>query len=73
MEPISAALTAFGIAILLISWGMMLITSFKEDMTWGLSTLFLPPLSYLYGLFQWSKAKEPILAAVLGLVLLILA
>lgn len=73
MDPLSAALITFGSAILLVSWIMLLINSFREDFTWGLCTLFLPPLSYLYGLFHWSKANEPILFAVLGCVLIILA
>lgn len=73
MEPMSAALITFGSVILLVSWVLLLITSFKEDITWGLCTLFLPPLSFVYGLFRWSKANEAILLALLGLVLLILA
>ncbi|MEX1031740.1 MAG: hypothetical protein WDZ30_00125 [Cellvibrionaceae bacterium] len=73
MEPVSAALITFGGALLLASWIMLIITSFTEDMTWGLCSLFLPPLAYLYGLFRWPKAHEAILAAVLGWVLIILA
>lgn len=73
MDPLSAALTTFGIAILLASWIMLIIYSFREDMTWGLCSLFLPPVSYLYGLFHWSKANEPVLFALLGCALLILA
>ncbi|MCW8195382.1 hypothetical protein F6455_11340 [Proteobacteria bacterium 005FR1] len=73
MEPITAAMITFGSAILLVSWVLLLITSFKEDFTWGLITLLLPPISYIYALFRWSKAKEAILLAALGLLLLILA
>lgn len=73
MEPVSAALLTFGGAILLVSWIMLIIYSFQDDFTWGLFSLFLPPLGYFYGLFRWSKAKAPILAAVLGWILVILA
>jgi len=73
MDPISAALLTSGIVLLAASWFLLLITSFREDFTWGLCTLFVPPLAYLYGLFRWSKANEPILFAVGGIVLLALA
>ena len=73
MEPLSAALTTFGGAILLASWIMLIITSFREDFTWGLSSVFVPPFAYFYGLFQWSKAKAAILFAVLGWILIFLA
>jgi hypothetical protein len=73
MEPLSAALITFGGAILLASWIMLIITSFKEDITWGLCALFLPPLAYFYGLFRWSKAHDAILIAALGCLLLVLA
>jgi len=73
MEPLSAALVTFGVAILLISWVMMIITSFQEDFTWGLSSVFVPPFAYFYGLFKWSKAKTAILFAVLGWILIFLA
>ena len=70
MEASVAALNTFGVICLLASWVLMLIVSFKEDFTWGLVTLFLPPLSYLYGLFDMSKAGGAILFALIGLVLI---
>lgn len=73
MEPLSAALITFGVAILVISWIMLVITSFREDYTWGLSSVFLPPFAYFYGLFKWQYAKEAILFAVLGWILIFLA
>lgn len=73
MDPMSAMLTTAGIALLLLSWGLLLATSFKEDFTWGLCTIFLPPLSYLYGFVRWSRAQEPLLVGLLGLALLVCA
>ena len=73
MEPIAAALTTFGIALLLVSWLLLIVTSFREDFTWGLSAVFLPPFAYFYGLFKWQKAHEAILFAVLGWILIYLA
>ncbi len=73
MDPISATLITFGIVILVASWVMLLVTSFKEDFSWGLCSVFLPPLAYFYGLFNWAKAGESILFAMLGLILVFLA
>lgn len=73
MEPISAALVTFGLAILASSWIMLIITSFKEDFTWGLSAVFVPPFAYFYGLFKLDKAGTAILFAILGWVLIFLA
>ena len=73
MEPDSATLQTFGVVLLLGSWLVMLQESFDEDFTWGLTTLFLPPLSYFYGIFAWEKAKEAIWLSVLGWILIFLA
>lgn len=72
MEPLSASFITFGVLILLISWVNLLILSFKEDYSWGLSTLFLPPLSYLYGLFALEKAGASIGLAIIGFGLIFL-
>ena len=44
MEATTATLYTFGAAMLLTSWVLLLITSWKEDYAWGLCSLFLPPL-----------------------------
>jgi hypothetical protein len=66
MDASSATLFTFGLASLLMSWVLLLITSWKEDFTWGLFTLLLPPVSYLYALSQPSKAGAPIVFAIAG-------
>ena len=66
MEAGTATLMTFGVAALLASWVLLLITSWKEDYAWGLCTLFLPPLSYLYALARLDKAGDAILTAILG-------
>lgn len=72
MDPVSAVLLTFGLALLVASWGLLLVSSFREDFTWGLCTVFLPPLAYFYGLFNWSKAGDSIIVGVIGLFLIIL-
>ena len=73
MEAGSAVLLTLGSATLAISWILLLITSWKEDYTWGLCTVFLPPLSYLYALSRLDKAGEALLVAVIGWVMIFFA
>ena len=73
MEATTAAMTTFGVATLLASWVLLLITAWKEDYAWGLCTVLLPPLSYLYALFRLDKAGQPLLVALVGWVLILLA
>ena len=73
MDAASAALLTMGAALLLTSWILLMIASWKEDYAWGLCTLFLPPLSYLYALTRLDKAGESLLVAVVGWALVWLA
>jgi hypothetical protein len=73
MEPTSALLMTLGAAILLASWVLLLIESSREDFAWGLCSLLLPPLSYLYGVFRLDKAGEALALAVVGWLLIFLA
>jgi hypothetical protein len=73
MEPASALLMTFGAVALLASWVLLLIASSREDFTWGLCTLLLPPFSYLYGLFRLDAAGESLLLAAIGWSLIFLA
>lgn len=71
MDPMSAVLLTFGTILVLAGWVQLLITSFKDDYTWGLSTLFLPPISYLFGFFSWDKAKDAMKLTIIGWLLII--
>lgn len=73
MEPESAVLLTFGLATLLVSWILLLITAWKEDYAWGLFALLLPPLAYLYGLFRLDKAGQSLLVAAAGLIMILAA
>lgn len=73
MEASSAVLLTLGAATLFISWVMLLITSWKEDYTWGLCTVFLAPLSYLYALTRLDKAGEVLLVAAAGWIMVFFA
>jgi hypothetical protein len=73
MGAIAALLFLVGVFALIASWGMLIIASFKEDYAWGLCSILLPPLAYFVGLLQWSKAKDALLTASLGIVILFLS
>ena len=66
MEPLAALLVTLGIIALLASWILLLIRTSNEDFAWGLCTLLLPPISYIYGVLRWSVAGEAIILAVVG-------
>ena len=70
MDASSAALLVFGVVALLASWVVLLIESWKEDYSWGMCTLLLPPLSYLYSLSRLDKAGQPLLLAAAGWILI---
>lgn len=72
MDPISAAFTTFGLILLTASWIYLMIIAFREDFSWGLFSVLLPPLAYLYSCFAWQKSKEVLIMAVAGLALVCL-
>lgn len=73
MDATTAPMLTFGVAALLASWVLLLVISWKEDYAWGLCTLLLPPLSYLYALGRLDKAGEALLLAAAGWALILLA
>jgi hypothetical protein len=43
MEASSSFLMTLGAACLLVSWVLLMITSWRAEFTWGMVTLLLPP------------------------------
>ncbi|RLA48554.1 MAG: hypothetical protein DRR04_01130 [Gammaproteobacteria bacterium] len=73
MEAATATMVTFGAAALLVSWVVLLVVSWKDDYVWGLCTLFLPLLSYLYALVRLDKAGGALGLALFGGILIWLA
>lgn len=71
MDPISAAFMTFGVILLAISWIQLMFTSFRNDFSWGLTTVFLPPLAYFYCFFNMQESKPVLGLAGLGSTLII--
>ncbi len=72
MEPISAVFMTFGSILLVASWIYLIIIAFREDFSWGLFSVLVPPLAYLYSCFAWNKTREVLIMAIAGSVLVIL-
>ena len=70
MEASSSFLMTLGVALLLISWILPLITSWQEEYAWGMLSLLLPPLGYGYALFRLDKAGASLGSALLGWILI---
>ena len=62
-------LTVLGVIVLILSWIQLLISTSKEDFTWGLCSFFVPPFSYFYGLFRLDVAKDALILALVGWIL----
>jgi hypothetical protein len=72
MDASSALLMTLGAATLLTSWVLLLVVSWREDYAWALFSTLLPPVGYLYGLFRLDKAREAVLVAAVGWILIYL-
>lgn len=73
MEATSALLMTLGLATLLGSWILLLITSWREDFAWGLCAMLMPPLAYFYALFRLDVAGGVLGLTALGWFLLFLS
>lgn len=73
MDPISSTFLMFGLVMLLASWLYLIAVSFQDDFNWGLCSVFLPPLSYIYACFAWEKSKAVIYMAAIGIALVLFA
>ena len=72
MEASSSFLMTLGAACLLVSWVLLMITSWRAEFTWGMVSLLLPPVSYCYALFRLDQAGSSVAFAALGWLLILL-
>ena len=70
MEASSSFLITLGSVSLVVSWVLLLIVSFKEEYTWGMCSLLLPPLGFGYAFFRMDKASSVIAFAAAGWILI---
>lgn len=60
-------LVYIGLAIFIIGGIGMLIAAFKESILWGLGCLLLAPISLVFLILHWDKAKNPFLLQLFGI------
>ncbi|MEL7044841.1 MAG: hypothetical protein AAGL66_07455 [Pseudomonadota bacterium] len=73
MDPTSAVLMTFGVALLLVSWILLLVAAWQDDYAWGLFATLLPPVAYIYAFFRLEKAGQSLLVAAIGWLCVIFA
>lgn len=66
MDALSSTAIVFGVILLISSWIYLMIIAFQADFTWGLVSVFVPLLAYIYAIKDWQKGKETIYLAVIG-------
>ena len=61
-----------GIGIFIIGGIGTLIAAFKESLLWGLGCLLFTPISLVFLVLHWQKAKNPFFLQVVGLAVVLL-
>jgi hypothetical protein len=64
------ALLILSLALLAIGGLWLLVLAFKENIWWGLGSLFVSPVLLVFGIIHWHKSKTPLLLYAAGSVLL---
>ncbi len=61
-----------GIGIFIIGGIGTLIAAFKESLLWGLGCLLFTPISLVFLVLHWQKAKNPFFLQLVGLAVVLL-
>jgi hypothetical protein len=61
--------TLVGVGLLLVSWIWLVIRAWKAGWVRGLTSTLVPPLAWLFGVWQFSAHKRPLAVALAGLLL----
>ncbi|ALN79654.1 hypothetical protein [Lysobacter antibioticus] len=64
------ALLILSLVLLAIGGLWLLVLAFKENIWWGLGSLFVSPVLLVFGIIHWHKSKTPLLLYAAGSVLL---
>ncbi|NCB57264.1 MAG: hypothetical protein EOM46_07090 [Gammaproteobacteria bacterium] len=65
-------LVYIGIGIFIIGGIGTLIAAFKESLLWGLGCLLFTPISLVFLVLHWQKAKNPFFLQLVGLAVVLL-
>jgi hypothetical protein len=70
---IAALLALAGLGLILIGFVFFLIAAFRESVLWGLGVLFLSPVSLVFLIVHWDRAKQPFFLQLYGFGALLVA
>lgn len=71
MDGIGALFVLFGFVLLCIGSIWFIVTAFQESILWGLGVLFFHPVSLIFLILGWERAKRPFFLELLGLGILL--
>lgn len=73
LSILATLLVLAGILLLIVGFFGFLIAAFQESVLWGLGVLFLPFVSLIFLITNWSRAKGPFFLQLYGLAFVIVA
>ena len=71
MDPLTIVLIILGVLLACIGGIVLLVAAFRENVWWGLASLFLPFASLIFVMCHWARAKIGFALSMLGSVILI--
>jgi hypothetical protein len=72
MDVIGTIILIIGIIIMIVGGIMLLIVAFKENIWWGLGSIFVPFVALIFVIMHWQKSKKPFFIWLGGLVVYII-
>jgi len=71
MALIGTVLVWGGCLFMLLGWIAFIVVAFRESILWGLGVLFLPFVSLVFLVLNWSRAKNSFFLQLWGLAFLL--
>ena len=58
MEIFLSGVLIIGVLCILIGWILLVVEAFHTSVLWGLGTLFIKPVTLIYAIVHWDRAKS---------------
>ena len=72
MSALFGILAAIGFIIMFVGAIWILIIAFKKSVLWGLGSLFIPFVIFVFTFMNWKDTKKPFLIWLLGFIVAII-
>jgi hypothetical protein len=69
---VGTALVLAGLLLLVVGVLAFVLAAFREGLLWGLGVIFLPPLSLVFLIVHWRRAKPAVILELWGVALVLL-